>query len=122
MATHDSFADGFIFSDVTKDKLAAIFDSAGYPATIGDWAVRLKSPMRFKIAYVGNLTPKEPYEIEGDGYGVTPEDASECCARFSEVLAASGISFELTHMKPDGEEIAFYENNKQSEQGAVSNP
>ncbi len=122
MSTHDSFADGLIYSEVTKGELASMFDSAGYPATIGQWAVRLDSPMRFKIAYVGNITPMEPYEIEGDGYGVDLTDATTCCAKIAEVLTANGIQFEFTHMNPEGEEIAVYENTKPSEQAAAPKP
>ncbi|MEM7355094.1 MAG: hypothetical protein AAF657_30070 [Acidobacteriota bacterium] len=79
--------------------------------------------MGFKIAYVGNITPKEPFEIEGDGYRVDLADAVACCSRFADVLKAHGIRFELTLFRPDGEEIITFDGKTPpNEQGAVPEP
>ena len=121
MATAVSYAEGFIFSRMTIPQLAAVFSSAGYDTNIGTWALRVKTPMCVKFGYVGNLTPDEPFEIEIDGYGVPIDEAVSCCNEIAEVLCASGVQFEFTHIDGAEKDIAFYENKKHSEQDAAPN-
>ena len=116
MAKPDSYAEGFVFSQLTISQLASVFASADYDTDIGAWALRLKAPLCVKFGYVGNLTPDEPFEIEIDGYGIPIDEAVNCCSKIAEILRASGISFEFTHIDATGEDIALYQNNNRSEQ------
>ena len=119
MAIPDSYAEGFVFSNLTISQLTAVFASAGYDTDIGSWALRVKAPLCVKFGYVGNLTPNEPFEIEIDGHGVPVDEAERCCSKIAELLRTNGIHFEFTHIDGVGEDIALYQNNNRSEQAVA---
>ncbi len=67
----DSFVVGWIYYFSSKEELSVILEKGGVNNSVGGWAIELTDyPSRFKIAYVGNLSPDEPFDIEGDGYNV----------------------------------------------------
>ena len=109
MNTHDSYVNGIIYFQGNKESLSSILEVSGIANTVGEWAIRISNcNARFKIGYVGNITPNEPYEVEADGYGINPIEVSYWCERLSEILVKNSIRFEITHFNREGEEIRNY--------------
>ncbi len=109
MNKHDSYVDGIIYFQGNKESLSSIFEVSGISNSVGEWAIRFcNCNAKFKIAYVGNITPNEPYEVEADGYGINPIEVSHWCEKLSEVLMKNSIRFEITHFNSEGEEIKNY--------------
>ena len=89
---NDSRGVGFIRFGGTKYQLAVVLMRNGFDVEIGNWALELRDcGFRFKIAYVGNITPRNPFEIEFDGYNQPIEKVSEQCRRLSGVLKNANI-------------------------------
>ena len=109
MSTADSFVSGIVFYSGTLAQLAELLAQHNLHATVGPWALRLSEPpCRFKIAYVGNITPDEPFEVEVDGYAVPHDVVAGWCERVADCLRANGIRFEMTHFNGDEQEIRHY--------------
>ena len=113
MKKEDSYVLGVLYYDSDLNELSKILDSANIRHIVGEWAIRLKDyPSTFKIAYVGNITPEEPYEIEVDGYDVSKEIVSSWCKKLSQVFNDKNIAFNFTHFDSDESEIEEYVNEK----------
>lgn len=105
----NSFVWGTVLFPGTKEELEHILRRSGISATVGMWALRLFEPLwRFEIAYVGNITPEEPFQIEVDGYSIPIETVADWCERLAICLRSNGIRFEMTHFTAEGEEIHVY--------------
>lgn len=77
--------------------------------SIGQWALRLVScQFDFKIAYVGNMTPNNPYEIDADGYQVPIEIVVSWCEKLSACLRKNKIGYEIIHFNSAQEEVNVY--------------
>lgn len=110
MTIVDSFATGTIFFSGEKESLSDLFNEAGIENSVGQWALRLFLPVaRFEIAWVGNITPDAPYEMEVDGYGIPVDTVDAWCQAVAKCLRLNGIRFELTHFTAEGEEIMTFE-------------
>ncbi len=109
MKPEDSYVTGTIFFPHDKENLASILDGFGIKSSVGEWALRLDDyPSSFKICYVGNITPSEPYEVEVDGYNVATAVVADWCKRVATCLSEHSITYEITHFDSDGEEICVY--------------
>lgn len=72
MTVPDSYVLGTVFYSGTKEQLAKILTDDGFTVTIGQWALRLENCARtFEIGYVGNPTSESPFQVEGNGFGVS---------------------------------------------------
>lgn len=110
MSAIDSFVQGTVFYQEELSKLAQLLDKSGLPSTVGPWALRLfEPPSRFKIAYIGNLTPDTPFEVSVDGYEIPLDTIAEWCERVAHCLREARVRFEMTHFTTNGEEIRVYE-------------
>lgn len=110
MIVVDSFVRGTVFYQGNLAELAGILADHGLQSTEGLWALRLfDPPSRFKIAYVGNLSPDAPFEVSVDGYGISLEVVAGWCERVARCFRDSGIGFEMTHFNADQEEIRGFE-------------
>jgi len=98
----DSFVAGKVYYYGSKEELARILVGEGIDVNIGIWALRIPGFARtFEIAYVGNITPEAPFDVDGDGYGVSVESVARDCERLSECLKRHGIGFDFTHVAGD---------------------
>ena len=87
----DSFVAGTVYYYDSKEELAKILVGGGIDVSIGIWALRIPGFARtFEIACVGNITPEAPFEVDGDGYGVSVESVARDCERLSECLQRHG--------------------------------
>jgi len=93
MPAADSWVAGHLAAPATLEELAVVLAAEGFDADVGAWAVRLRDlPFPMEVCYVGNITPAEPFEVEGDGYGQPIPVVAEACARLARALAAHRIS------------------------------
>ena len=98
MSAADSFVQGTAFYQGSLNELAGVLAEHGLQATVGPWKLRLfEPPSRFKIAYVGNVSPDAPFEVSVDGYGIPLDVVAGWCERVARCLRDSGIRFEMTH-------------------------
>jgi|GEM_PF-5846394 len=105
----DSYVQGTVFFHGSKEELAEILIAGGFTLTIGHWVVRLNDCGRyFELAYVGNISPDKPFEVEGDGYGVPVAYLSQCCERIAQCLEANEIGFDFFHLTTEGDLIHHY--------------
>lgn len=106
----DSFVAGTVYYYDSKEDLAKILARDGIDVDIGIWALRILGFARaFKIAYIGNITPDEPFEVDGDGYGISVESVARSCERLSRCLKRHDIGFDFTHFAGDQQtEICNY--------------
>jgi hypothetical protein len=107
MSEQDSYASGILYYFSDLSDLSKLLSNAGVPNNMGQWAIRLKQ-FDCKVAYVGNVSPKEPYEIEIDGYGVEIDIIAGQCEELSQVFINNNIGFEMAHFDTDGNEINEY--------------
>ena len=109
MTEPDSFVQGWVYFRGSKEELGQILTKFGIPVAVGQWALRLYEPRRFKIAYVGNLTPDSPFQVEVDGYGIPVDVVGSWLEEVAKCLTADGIRFDMTHFASEQEEIRSYE-------------
>lgn len=109
MNTEDSYVNGTIFYRGSKEQLSSILETAGISNEVGEWAIRFNNcKAQFKISYVGNITPEQPFDVEADGYNVSTTEVSQWCEKLSNILKAELINFEITHFSSKDEEICIY--------------
>ena len=111
MSKPDSYVCGLITTQISMSKLSALLANSGYANELGSWKIRTKTKMCFSFAYVGNLTPEEPYEIEGDGYDVPLEEAVKECEELAKFLSKHGLEYGFTHIDGLEEDICEYTSN-----------
>ncbi|NHZ61537.1 hypothetical protein [Massilia genomosp. 1] len=88
----DSSACGDIFFASGLDALGTLLAASGMPNSVGAYAIRLNNfPSSFEIAWVGNLSPESPYEVDCCGYGMPHEAVALWGARLAAALQANGI-------------------------------
>ncbi|NHZ32770.1 hypothetical protein [Massilia rubra] len=104
-----SFASGDIVFAGDLDALGALLAVSGMPNTVGAFAIRLDDfPTSFEIAWVGNLSPDAPYEVDCCGYGIPHEAVALWCARLAAILQANGIKYDFAHCNAEHEELGVY--------------
>lgn len=109
MKKPDSFVVGAIFFNGGLDELSMVLAAAGLENDTGPYALKLRDfPASFEIAWVGNLSPDEPYQVDGDGYGMAVETVALWCRKLSLRLRENGIKHDFAHCHADHEEIDTY--------------
>lgn len=98
MIDQESYAAGTVYFFGSKEALAEVLTSAGFAVEVGQWALRFE---QFEIGYVGNIDPKAPFEIHGDGYDIPAESLAVQCSALAECLTLAMISFDFTHIAGD---------------------
>lgn len=106
----DSYVQGTVFYPESKEKFAQVLIGSGFAVTVGQWALRLDDCARnFEIGYVGNITPEAPFQVEGDGYGVSVDSVAKCCERLAKCLKESRIGYDFMHVTHQDEVICEYQ-------------
>ena len=110
MSIPNSYVSGTVFYPESMDRLAQVLTVAGFTVTIGQWALHLDGcARRFELGYVGNITPEEPFQVEGDGFGVPVDSVAQCCERLAQCLRERGIGYDFLHATGQDEEIFAYQ-------------
>ena len=111
MRLEDSFVFGTVYYFGSKEELAQILAEAGFEVQLGHWAIRIdRIASNFELAYVGNLSPDEPFDVDGNGCDFSVEAFAASCARLAGCLQRNGIGFDFTHVSGDQErELGHYE-------------
>jgi len=105
-----SFVLGFINFFSSKEELAAILQQNQIFVDIGVWSLRSNEHTAyFKIAYVGNITPEEPFEVEVSAHEEPASIVAKWCEKLSKVLTDNGIVHEFTHYTQNEDELKTYE-------------
>ncbi|MDQ1833311.1 hypothetical protein [Massilia scottii] len=108
MSKPDSYVIGEIFFTGSVDELSSRLAASGLRNSVGEWAIRLDEfPTAFEIAFVGNLSPEEPYHVHGDGYGMELEAVALWCEKLSSCLRENAIKHDFVHCTHD-EELCVY--------------
>jgi len=109
VSASDSFVAGTVYWFESKEALAEMLRTAGFEVRVGHWALRIGDLARtFELAYVGNITPDEPFELRGDGYGLPLESVAAGCARIADWLKQNDIGFDFAHFTGDEQELGEY--------------
>ena len=102
----DSFVSGTVCFEGCRQQLAEVLAAAGIQVTIGHWALRVPGLARtFELAYVGNVTPDAPFEVDGNGYEVPIERG---CEQLADSLRGHRIGFDFAHFTAEQELIREY--------------
>lgn len=111
MSPEDSFVMGTVYYFGDLQDLARILAEAGFAVQIGQWSIRIHQFARaFKLAYVGNLSPDEPFKVDGDGCDFPVAELTANCERLADCLRRNRIGFDFTHFAGDQErELSAYE-------------
>ncbi|MDQ1815565.1 hypothetical protein RBA41_19890 [Massilia sp. CCM 9210] len=108
MTTPYSYVIGEIFFTGSMDALSSLLTASGLPNSVGEWAIRLDGyPTFFEIAFVGNLSPEEPYHVDGDGYGMQLDAVALWCDKLSSCLRKNAIKHDFVHCTHENELCAY---------------
>lgn len=118
-----SFVEGTIFYFKSKESLSYVLAESGINTSVGQWVLRWDDyPEYFEIAYEGNLTPEDPFHIEGNGFKTPIATITQWCKKLSDALRKSNIPHEIVHGDYDENEFAVFSFGIKRQKGTWTTP
>jgi len=99
---------GHISSKISKNELFKLVELE-YPQASNDtWAIRLHCAVDLELQYIGNITPDEPFTIEGSCYVSSLCEVKKESDRLDSFLKRCNLDYEFFYSDGDQVEKEVY--------------